>query len=369
MRTKSLIPGCLALLFIAAACTSAPPPAPGADTPPAAPSDTPLSQGESDPGYPAATDPPYPALEETTPETGYPPPDEAGLPDPGYPAPGAGDVPGDGYPAPGEGGCDLDPPTPQRHELTASDGIALVGTFYPAANCSSPLVVLYHQFGSNKESWTDLALWLQNRIDETASSTGGRLAAPAFQYAWFPPLPGDLSFAVFTVDFRDHGESEPVGGGLDTSGFLLDAQAAFDYAKNLPNVDPSRVITLGASIGADASVDVCLTLDGTAIADDQSDEGCIGAMPLSPGSFLEVPYAAAAARLGEAPFDVNIHCVAAEQDGNSPDLCLSEVPGRHLATVYAGRDEHGIALLAEGFDPDIGAVIHSFLLEILGFDG
>jgi dienelactone hydrolase len=228
--------------------------------------------------------------------------------------------------------------------------------------------MLFHQFGSDKGSWIDLALWLQNRPDETAS-TGGMLAAPALQFGWFPPLPDDLSFAVFAVDFRDHGESESVTGNLEVSGFLLDAQASLDYAKTLPNVDSSRIITMGASIGADASVDVCLSLDSTAIADEQADEGCIGAMPLSPGSFLEVPYALVVTRLGEAPFNVNIHCIAAELDGNSPDLCETEAPGRHQATVYSGRNEHGIALLAEGFDPDIGQLIHDFLLETLEIEG
>jgi pimeloyl-ACP methyl ester carboxylesterase len=262
----------------------------------------------------------------------------------------------------------IESPEPQQKDLTASDGVALAGTFYPAAGCGAPVVLLFHQFGSDRSSWTDLALWMQNRFDETAS-TGGRLASPAVQYSWFPPLPADISVAVFTIDFRDHGDSEPVSGGLDTTGFLLDAQAALEYAKTLSNVDPNRIITIGASIGADASVDVCLNLDGTTILEPQSGEGCIGALSLSPGSFLEVPYVEAVTRLGGAPIPPVIRCLAAEQDGNSPDLCAAEVPGNFQGTIFAGRNEHGIALLAEGFDPDIGQLIHDFLLETLGITG
>jgi hypothetical protein len=353
-------PAVLALLIVVAACTGTPPPAPDSPQIPVPPSDTPAASEESRSGYPVEPPPT---------ELAYPLP-EFPTPDFGYPAPG--EEPAEalegGYPAPGEEECVLESPDPQRHELAASDDVTLVGTFYPAADCSAPLVLLYHQFGSDKESWTDLALWLQNRLDVTTAA-GRVLAAPVVQYSWFPPLPADLSFAVFALDFRDHGESAAVNGDLDVSGFLLDAQAAFDYAKSLPNVDPARVITIGASIGADASVDVCLNLNGIEIAEEQVDEDCIGALALSPGSFLEAPYVEVVTRLGAAPFDVNIRCIAAEMDGNAPDLCMAEIPGRHAGIVYTGRDEHGIALLAEGFDPDIGQVIHDFMLETLGIEG
>lgn len=360
MKKLKTFSAVLALLIVAAACTGTPPPAPVSTGPPGAPSDTPAVSEESRSGYPVET---------LSPEIAYPLP-EFPTPGFGYPAPGEepAESSGDGYPAPEEEECVLESPDPQRHELATSDNVTLIGTFYPAANCSAPLVLLYHQFGSDKESWTDLALWLQNRIDETAALSGVH-ASPSRQYSWFPPLPDELSFAVFAVDFRDHGESVLVTGEPDSPGFLLDAQAAFDYAKTLENVDPNRVITIGASIGADASVDVCLNLSGVEIAEDHVDEGCIGALALSPGSFLEVPYVEVVTRLGAAPFDVNIRCIAAELDGNTPDLCMAEIPGRHLGIVYAGRDEHGIALLAEGFDPDIGQVIHDFLLETLGIEG
>jgi dienelactone hydrolase len=273
-----------------------------------------------------------------------------------------------GYPAPVEAECVFEDAAPQRHELTAEDGTALVGTFYPAAACDAPLVILYHQFGSHKDSWTDLALWMQNRGAETAYS-GKYLAAPIAQYTWFPEFPSDLSLAVFAPDFRDHGESQETNSGLDGPGFLMDAQAALDYAKTLPNVDPARVIIIGASIGADASVDVCLTLSGNQPAADQVDEGCIGAMPLSPGSYLGPMYEEVVTRLADPPFNIHIHCIASALDGPSPDLCEAELPGSVDFTVYPGRSEHGMAMLREEMDPDIGVIIHGFMLKVLGLDG
>ncbi|HUF37291.1 MAG TPA: hypothetical protein VMN57_02100 [Anaerolineales bacterium] len=345
-----------AVLLLAAACTGAAPPSPSDETSTPVPTGTAFPE-DGYPGYPVLTEPSYPIATDQPYPLEEPPVDV----DPAYPAP---EAPGDAYPAPDDPGCGLEPPEPQRRELVSADGIALVGMYYPAAGCDAPVVLLFHQFGSEKSSWTDLARWLQNRAGETAQ-TGGVSASPFRQLDWFPSLPADLSFAVFALDFRNHGESQSVTGSLDLAGLLLDAQAAMDFVKTLPGVDASRIITMGASIGADASVDVCLNLDGTAIAADQDDKGCIGALPLSPGSFLEVPYIEVVTRLGAEPFNINIHCIAAEGDGNAPDLCSAEVPGRHQATVYTGRSEHGIALLAEGFVPDIGQVILDFLLETL----
>jgi pimeloyl-ACP methyl ester carboxylesterase len=209
----------------------------------------------------------------------------------------------------------------------------------------------------DKESWVDLALWLQNRADETGAPSG---------YDWFPAMPADLSFAVFAIDFRGHGESAEAAG-FDPAGFLQDAQAALATGKTLAGVDPARIITIGASIGADASVDACVTLDGSNVAADQANQGCIGAMPLSPGNFLGVSYTEAAARLGDDPHDAYVYCIAAENDANAPDLCRAELGSHHRPTIYAGG-AHGINLLQPGLSPDIGQLILDFLLESLGLE-
>lgn len=312
------------------------------------------------PGYPVDQAPPgaiddsaYPAPGEPVPgagESGYPAPVESGS---GYPAPVEGSA---GYPAPANG-CTLEAAAIQALELTAADGVVLAGSFYPPAACSAPVVVLFHQFGSTKEAWAEIATWLQNRPAETGPAA-----------AWLPALPADLSFAVFAIDFRGHGASQAGDeDGFDDDGYLRDAQAALAFARTLPNVDANRVITLGASIGADASVDACAAFDGDDLADVQENQGCIGALPLSPGNYLGVSYAEVVTLLSEPPFDMRIHCVATEQDGESPQLCSLAISDRHTGTVYPGRSEHGMAMLAAGFDPDTGLLIRDFLLAVLGF--
>lgn len=331
------------------ACTS-----PAPEEPAAAPSPSPLAEATSTTSTAETAATPEQTSPTTAPEDAYPYPaptlDSAG---PAYPAPG-GDI--SGYPEPGgpAEGCEVLMPEPQSLEFLTSDGLTLAGTFYPSADCDAPVVLLMHQFGSSKESWIEMAQWLQNR--GAAGSTG-----------LFPPMPDDLSLAVFTFDFRSHGESDPgEDDGIDTEGFLIDAQSALEFIKTLPGVNPDRIITMGASIGADASLDACLVLEGDDISGFQENKGCIGAFAFSPGSFLDVPYVEAANRLSQPPFDLVIACAAAELDGNTADLCDSAVPGRYTSTIYTGRSEHGIALLQPGLDPDIGQVVFNFILQTIG---
>lgn len=337
--------------LLAAACTS---PAPEDPAPTGSPTPLPEATAPPSPEPEATTADEAPTTPTAAPEDAYPYPaptlDAAG---PAYPAPGAA---GSGYPEPGGPvqGCEVLASEPQSLEFLTTDGLVLAGTFYPPESCNVPVVLLMHQFGSSKESWIEMAQWLQNRV--AAAGTAGLL----------PPMPDNLSFAVFAFDFRSHGDSQPgEDDGLDTEGFLIDAQSALGFVKTLPNVNPERIITMGASIGADASLDACLVLEGDDIAGYQENKGCIGAFAFSPGSFLDVLYVEAANRLSQPPFDIAIACVAAELDGNTADLCGSAVPGRYTSTIYAGRSEHGIALLQPGLDPDIGQVVLDFLQEAL----
>ncbi len=294
----------------------------------------------------------------TGPPTAYPTADS------GYPvdSPPTGTVP---YPPPGsteQGTCTPLPADTERKEFLSNDSIALVGTFYPASECNAPVVILFHQFGSSKESFANLALWLQNRAEELSATNSGLQSSPIKQYAWFPRMPDGMSFNVFALDFRGHGESAERMEGYDSAGYLIDAQSALSLVKSLPNISPGRIITIGTSIGADASLDACLIINGTQIDDFQLNQGCIGALSLSPGNYLGVSYIDVVTRLSELPFNVVVYCVAAELDGDSPALCGDNRPGKYVSTVYPGRGDHGIALLQENLTPDIGALILEFLL-------
>lgn len=246
------------------------------------------------------------------------------------------------------------PPDPQRIEFQAADGTRLVGYYYPAAVKPAPVIVLMHQLGTTQQDWVTRGLvhWLQNR-----GRDGGALTAPA--KGIYPPLPAGTSFAVFTFDFRGMGESLPAMPERMTgdefnqwvAGWLSDAQAAVAQARALPDVDPDRLALIGASIGADAAVDVC-------------DVGCLGALSLSPGSYLNISYPEAVQKVDGAGKPTR--CLASEGDTDSAEACRAAQGAHYQAFVYPGKD-HGMWLLKAGLDPDVGQVLLEFLKTAFGF--
>jgi dienelactone hydrolase len=245
-------------------------------------------------------------------------------------------------------------PNPIRQTFTAEDGRQLVGYFYPAWKPNAPVVVLMHQFQADQAMWqkSPLIKWLQNwpvplgQGSPTQSADG-----------LLPSMPAELSFAVFTFDFRGHGESLPADLGSDgfrahTKEFLMDARAAYQTARQMPGVDPTRVIGLGTSIGADAVVDVC-------------DEGCVGAFSISPGSFLKVEYGPAVRKLIAAGKPVR--CMYAVNDPPSPETCQSVPQGDNYKIFAYGGKKHGMTfvVLPRKMEADFGANLLSFLKEAL----
>ncbi|HNB52923.1 MAG TPA: hypothetical protein PK530_13320, partial [Anaerolineales bacterium] len=231
----------------------------------------------------------------------------------------------------------------------SSDGTILAGTFYPPTVENAPVIVLMHQFGSDQHQWDEVAAWLRTGTPPTGNE-------------WLPLVQGGLSFAVFTFDFRGHGASE--GDANSDAGLLLDAQSAVAFAKTQPGVDPLRVITIGTSIGADGALDACIALNEGAIADTQETQGCLGAMAISPGSFIGVNYTNAAETFLGEPHLGALYCVASEGDSSSPVLCNSVTSDRYVATIYPGS-AHGMSLLTGGLDPKMGELILAFLNESL----
>ncbi len=226
----------------------------------------------------------------------------------------------------------MEPPEGQRVEFLSEDQTPLVGTYLPGMVDPAPTVILMHQFGSNRSTWerARLAAWLQN-------------PAVAFDELW-PQMPTGLSFAVFTFDFRGHGESGGNAQG-ERADYLMDARAALATVKELPGVGPQRIALIGASIGADAAVDVCLP-------------ECLGALSLSPGDYLAVSYAQAVEQIGMEGRPA--WCLAAEDDPYSANTCNSASGESYRSIVYP-RGGHGETLLRTGMDPDIGQVFKEFL--------
>jgi len=174
---------------------------------------------------------------------------------------------------------------PQRVTFNLADGTEIVGTFYPPSLAPAPGVLLAHQRGMDRRAWEPLIQGLQGQLSRSASTAGD----------------SKPNYAVFAIDLPGHGES---GGQWTDAGGLEATRLALQLFRAMGGVDSERMVIIGASIGADAAVDECK-------------EGCVGAVSLSPGSFLGVDYNTALAALGDRP----VLCVASKEDGPSAATC------------------------------------------------
>lgn len=177
------------------------------------------------------------------------------------------------------------PLLPQPVQFQSTDGTKIAALYWPPTVSPAPGIVLMHMMGGSKSDWNQFAALLQGASIAHAGA----------------PSAGTVSFAVLAIDFRGHGGS---GGTRDTQAMQGDAQAALSYIQGIPDVDKTRVVMIGASIGGDAAVDACT-------------DGCIGAISLSPGGFLGAPYNDALKALGSKP----VLCVASAGDKPSADTC------------------------------------------------
>jgi len=218
---------------------------------------------------------------------------------------------------------DTPPPAPttppfsaetQRVEFNAEDGTTLIGYYYPAPVVNAPVVVLMHWAPGDQKDWTNIGMvdWLTHKkLDGFAGE--------------FPSMP----YAVFTFDFRGFGES---GGQFDPAGWLMDAKAAYETAQSLPGIDPTKIAGIGSSIGADAVVDACGNI-------------CKGALSLSPGGYLNIPYKEAVALFNQNTTNrVNIRCIASEGDRESAPACQSATGEFYESVIYPGN-LHGTEFL------------------------
>ena len=232
------------------------------------------------------------------------------------------------------------PADAQRMTFTAEDGIELVGYYYPASIPNAPVIVLMHWARGDQNDWVKNGMvdWLQNR------STAHGVNRPSRQSVIYPPLPEGTSFAVFTFDFRGFGESS---GDFTSEGGLMDAKAAYEFAKTLESVDPARIGGIGSSIGADGVVDGCA-------------DGCLGALSLSPGGYLGVLYAEAVTPLNQAEKPVT--CVASEGDVAPANACRSASGEYYTSLIYPGT-EHGTAFFYKPPE-NFGEVLYDWVAQI-----
>jgi dienelactone hydrolase len=259
-------------------------------------------------------------------------------------------------------------------EFQAEDGKKLIGHYYPGAHDPSPTVILMHWARGDQRDWLAIAPWLQNRPDELAAFTGWadaigadcdeQMIVPWLDPSWFPPMPVDISFGVFTFDSRDFCESE-VGLG-DPSEWTLDALAAFTTVSELPGVDAQQIVAIGASIGADGAPDGCMIryMEG---------ETCLGAFSLSPGDYLYGEhfmrdYASVVAELDGAVPPRPVWCLTTKGDAPSFKTCSSVTVDTKYRSFFFDGSQHGMFLLAPEYDPNPMVLIQDFLEETFGVE-
>jgi len=207
-------------------------------------------------------------------------------------------------------------------QLRATDGTALVATFYPAAGGPAPAVVLVPMLTRTREDWRPFAERLQSA--------------------------GATSLAL---DLRGHGGSS--GSAAPSAAMGLDVQAAVAWLAARSDVRPAAIGIVGASFGGTAAVLAAAeapAVKAVAVLSPSADyrgvrlDGGLrkyGSRPLLLVTSTEDPYALRTARA----------------------LTEDEAPGRQLrlSTVAA----HGSRLLDR--DPELVAALVDWLRQTLLF--
>ncbi len=241
--------------------------------------------------------------------------------------------------------------SPLEIEFTAEDGQVLSGVYFLADSNPAPLMILMHWARGDHEEWTEIALWLQNRSE--------LVRAPDYNNSWkssdwYPENTLGISMGVFTFTLRE------CAGGCQNylpAEWLLDIQAAITTAAGLTGVDSSRIMTAGASIGADGAINGCVWLNQSGLGK------CRGTFGLSPGSLLLIPYENAALELLQNEPPVPVYCLYGLRDDASVETC-SAVPEAILVD-YGYIDNHGFELLQPLKGPDPLILLLEFINKAL----
>lgn len=254
------------------------------------------------------------------------------------------------------------PPEAQVVSFTAGDGEELTGTFYPAAAAGAPVIVLMHWAPGYQEEWTEMAFWLQNRglTGNTPNPKGYRIYDPST----FPAMLDGMSFNIFTFNFRDCSMEQDGCAGWHPDGWLLDSQAGMLKASQMEGVDATRVVAIGSSIGADGAMDGCAWLN------QQGGEAhCPGAMALSPGDYLNLPFRETVAEFEAADPVVVGWCVYGVVDELSAYTCkgaAEDTYTQYRLVEYPGNGHGTSFFFVNEYTPDPMVMVLDFLKLALG---
>ena len=207
--------------------------------------------------------------------------------------------------------------------------------------------MLFHWAPGDQTEWEAIAPWLQNRAYQPDLPDN---RPPWLTHDWFPQMPDSAAFNVLTFTFRG------CEGGcqtFDREGWLLDVEAVMDHLQTLEDVDLAHIGTIGASIGADGAPYGCHYYN-------EHYGGCQGALSLSPGGYLTLPYPEEVANLGNEDPPKPAWCLYSSGDGESAGACEAAVGDHYHAVSYPGS-AHGMALVVPETDPNPLDLILAFL--------
>jgi alpha-beta hydrolase superfamily lysophospholipase len=206
--------------------------------------------------------------------------------------------------------------------FTAPDGTTLAGMLYESTLRPSPGVVLVHMLGRSKDEWALMA----ERLQEAGAT-------------------------VLAIDLRGHGSSAGSAGVLGP--MVGDVGAAIDWLATRPNVRPSSVGVVGASLGANLAAIAAAgkpavravallspSLDYRGVRLDANTMKRLGAKPVWLAASTEDPYA--------------LRTIKELVEGNS-------AREQHLSSVRG----HGSMLLTA--DPDLARALMDWLRRTLIF--
>ena len=246
-------------------------------------------------------------------------------------------------------------PKPIEVRFSADDGTELLGYYYPGSENPSPVIVLVHWAEGDLTDWEQIATWLQNR---------GQLdRLPDYNHTWkssdwFPENGRAEPLAVFIFTLRN---CEGGCRAYQPAEWLLDIEAAMLQATRLQGIDTDKIMTGGASIGADGALYGCTWLNQTGTG------SCIGSFSLSPSSSLTLPYDELANDLIGSDPPLPVYCLHGLRDDASVETC-SGFPGL-VSVDYGYIENHGMELIQSGQDPDPLILFMDFVEAALAAGG
>lgn len=247
------------------------------------------------------------------------------------------------------------PPEPIEVSFFTEDGLELDGLYYPAAENPAPLIVLFHWARGDMTEWEQVALWLQDR-DQLER-------VPDYNHSWkssvwFPEYQSDGPLGVFVFTLRGCQD----GCSIYSPGeWLVDIEAAMLKAAQLQGVDEDRIVTAGASIGADGALFGCIWMNQEGLGT------CRGTFSLSPASLLTMPYDELAQQLIGTEPALPVYCLYGLRDDASVETC-HDFPGLN-AVDYGYIDNHGFELIQSGQVRDPLAILNEFINLSLAGEG